>query len=63
MSAFGHKQIFRSAGAMPAHFANTRQGPEVGQTTFGKKSKPPQGKIKGLFKIAGSPKATASAHC
>ena len=33
-----------------------------GQNTFGKKSSPSQGKIKGFFKIAGSPAATASAQ-
>jgi hypothetical protein len=34
-----------------------------GQSTVGKKSSPSQGKIKGFFKIAGSPVATASAQC
>jgi hypothetical protein len=34
-----------------------------GQSTSGKKSSPSQGKIKGFFKIAGSPAAMASAQC
>jgi hypothetical protein len=49
----------RSEADIDRQFWNVRSG---GQKGLDKKSSRSQGKIKGFFKIAGSPAATASAH-